>query len=48
MPGSTGIALLPSIRSAEPGHPDGMNATAKGHLAGTGVAFISCQGEVYA
>jgi len=47
MPGSTGIALHPSAATARPGHPDGMNATTKGCLAGTGVAFISYQGEVY-
>jgi AdoMet-dependent heme synthase len=47
MPGSTGIALRPSAHPAGPGHPDGMNATTKGCLAGTGVAFISYQGEVY-
>jgi AdoMet-dependent heme synthase len=28
-------------------HPDGMNAVTKGCLAGTGVCFISHQGEVY-
>jgi radical SAM protein with 4Fe4S-binding SPASM domain len=47
MPGSTGIALHP--HPAQPGHshPEGMNAMTKGCLAGTGVCFISHQGEVY-
>jgi AdoMet-dependent heme synthase len=56
MPGSTGIELKP--RSAghpgigspvgHPGaHPSEMNAMTKGCLAGTGVCFISHQGEVY-
>jgi radical SAM protein with 4Fe4S-binding SPASM domain len=47
MPGSTGIALHP--HAAKPGHshPQGMNAMTKGCLAGTGVCFISHQGEVY-
>jgi radical SAM protein with 4Fe4S-binding SPASM domain len=47
MPGSTGIALHP--HAAQPGHshPEGMNAMTKGCLAGTGVCFISHQGEVY-
>jgi radical SAM protein with 4Fe4S-binding SPASM domain len=47
MPGSTGMALHP--RSAQPGqgHPQDMNAMTKGCLAGTGVCFISHQGEVY-
>ncbi len=44
MPGSTGMALHPH---AAGGHPDGMNAMTKGCLAGSGVAFISHQGEVY-
>ncbi len=30
-----------------PGHPDSMQAMTKGCLAGTGVAFISYEGEVY-
>ena len=42
MPGSTGIGLHPHA-----GHPDGMQAVTKGCLAGTGVCFISHQGEVY-
>jgi radical SAM protein with 4Fe4S-binding SPASM domain len=56
MPGSTGIELKP--RSAghpgighpvgHPGtHPSEMNAMTKGCLAGTGVCFISHQGEVF-
>jgi|SRR5579862_7733519 len=51
MPGSTGIDLHPHAQRAagghSGGHPDGMNAATKGCLAGTGVAFISYQGEVY-
>jgi radical SAM protein with 4Fe4S-binding SPASM domain len=50
MPGSTGIDLHPHAHRAggHPGsHPDGMNAVTKGCLAGTGVAFISYQGEVF-
>jgi radical SAM protein with 4Fe4S-binding SPASM domain len=42
LPGSTGIGLHPHA-----GHPDGMQAVTKGCLAGTGVCFISHQGEVY-
>jgi radical SAM protein with 4Fe4S-binding SPASM domain len=42
MPGSTGIGLHPHA-----GHPGGMQAVTKGCLAGTGVCFISHQGEVY-
>ena len=49
MPGSTGISLKP--RGGPPvghtGHPGGMNAMTKGCLAGTGVCFISHQGEVF-
>jgi radical SAM protein with 4Fe4S-binding SPASM domain len=47
MPGSTGMALHP--HAAQPGHshPEGMDAMTKGCLAGTGVCFISHQGEVY-
>lgn len=53
MPGSTGIDLRP--QSARPGnghghphgHPDGMSAVTKGCLAGTGVCFISHEGEVF-
>ena len=52
MPGSTGIDLHPHAHRAAAGHPgaghpDGMNAATKGCLAGTGVAFISYQGEVF-
>ena len=47
MPGSTGIDLHPHARRATGGHPEGMDAMTKGCLAGTGVAFISYQGEVY-
>ncbi len=54
MPGSTGIALKPASRAGghpggHPGgkHPDGLNAVTKGCLAGTGVCFISHQGEVF-
>ena len=47
MPGSTGIALHPYATKPGHGHPDGMNAMTKGCLAGTGVCFISHQGEVY-
>jgi radical SAM protein with 4Fe4S-binding SPASM domain len=47
MPGSTGIDLHPHGRPAGAGHPGGMQAMTKGCLAGTGVAFISYQGEVF-
>ena len=47
MPGSTGIGLHPHAGPDRPGHPDSMQAMTKGCLAGTGVAFISYQGEVY-
>jgi radical SAM protein with 4Fe4S-binding SPASM domain len=47
MPGSTGMALHPPAAGAVKGHPGGMNAMTKGCLAGTGVCFISHQGEVY-
>ena len=49
MPGGTGISLKPSGHpSGHPGgHPSDMNAATKGCLAGTGVCFISFQGEVY-
>ena len=48
MPGTTGIALHPHAN----GHPgaaraDSMQAMTKGCLAGTGVCFISYQGDVY-
>ena len=55
MPGSTGINLKPGARAGghpggHPGggkHPDGLNAVTKGCLAGTGVCFISHEGEVF-
>ena len=53
MPGSTGIELRanaarPSHAAGHPGgHPSDMNAMTKGCLAGTGVCFISHEGEVY-
>jgi radical SAM protein with 4Fe4S-binding SPASM domain len=47
MPGSTGVNLHPHAGRPGTGHPDGMQAMTKGCLAGTGVAFISYQGEVY-
>ena len=52
MPGGTGISLRPQAAGhpggGHPGgHPSGMNATTKGCLAGTGVCFISHEGEVF-
>jgi radical SAM protein with 4Fe4S-binding SPASM domain len=55
MPGSTGIVLRPTSnqRGARPanghpgGHPSDMNAMTKGCLAGTGVCFVSHEGEVF-
>lgn len=53
MPGSTGISLKPGGGPpvGHPGHPGGhpsdMNAMTKGCLAGTGVCFISHEGEVF-
>ncbi len=51
MPGSTGIALKPQGVGQPVGHPGGhpsdLNAMTKGCLAGTGVCFISHEGEVY-
>ena len=51
MPGGTGISLKPSHPGLPGGHPGGhpsdMNATTKGCLAGTGVCFVSHEGEVY-
>lgn len=51
MPGSTGIELRPKGAGHTGGHPGGhphdMNAMTKGCLAGTGVCFISHEGEVY-
>jgi len=53
MPGSTGISLkphggLPAGHTGHGGgHPGDMNAMTKGCLAGTGVCFISHEGEVF-
>ncbi|MGB9490079.1 MAG: radical SAM protein [Terriglobales bacterium] len=53
MPGGTGILLKPQApppgqHTGHPsGHPNDMNAMTKGCLAGTGVCFISHEGEVY-
>lgn len=58
MPGSTGVVLHPQgspppdiAKNAEHagmgGHPEGMHAMTKGCLAGTGVCFISHEGEVF-
>ena len=53
MPGGTGISLRPQgpppgQHTGHPsGHPNDMNAMTKGCLAGTGVCFISHEGEVY-
>jgi AdoMet-dependent heme synthase len=57
MPGGTGISLLPQTKPQMPplghhtghpsGHPNDMNAMTKGCLAGTGVCFISHEGEVF-
>jgi radical SAM protein with 4Fe4S-binding SPASM domain len=53
MPGSTGISLRPGGgppvgHGGHPGgHPGDMNATTKGCLAGTGVCFLSHEGEVF-
>jgi AdoMet-dependent heme synthase len=51
MPGSTGIALESQGIGQPVGHPGGhpsdLNAMTKGCLAGTGVCFISHEGEVY-
>jgi len=47
LPGSTGITLQPHSGHSSAGHPGDLNAMTKGCLAGTGVAFISNQGEVY-
>jgi radical SAM protein with 4Fe4S-binding SPASM domain len=53
MPGGTGISLRPQSpppghHTGHPGgHPNDMNAMTKGCLAGTGVCFISHEGEVY-
>jgi radical SAM protein with 4Fe4S-binding SPASM domain len=57
MPGSTGIEFKSAAARVAPpagnhtghpsGHPSDMNAMTKGCLAGTGVCFISHEGEVY-
>jgi radical SAM protein with 4Fe4S-binding SPASM domain len=53
MPGGTGISLRPQNpppghHTGHPGgHPNDMNAMTKGCLAGTGVCFISHEGEVF-
>jgi len=53
MPGGTGISLKPQTpppghHTGHPGgHPGDMNAMTKGCLAGTGVCFISHEGEVF-
>ena len=53
MPGATGILLKPNAVPAghhtghPSGHPSDMNAMTKGCLAGTGVCFISHDGEVF-
>ena len=45
MPGSTGIEF--KADGPPTSHPGGMNAMTKGCLAGTGVCFLSHEGEVY-
>jgi len=55
MPGGTGISLRPQgtghpagKHTGHPsGHPSDMNAMTKGCLAGTGVCFVSHEGEVF-
>jgi radical SAM protein with 4Fe4S-binding SPASM domain len=49
MPAGTGINLRPGHgHGGHPGgHPGGMNAMTKGCLAGSGVCFISHEGEVF-
>ena len=53
MPGSTGISLKPGggppvgHHRHPGGHPNDMNAMTKGCLAGTGVCFLSHEGEVF-
>jgi AdoMet-dependent heme synthase len=49
MPGSTGISLKPGGGPpvGHSGHPHDMNAMTKGCLAGTGVCFLSHEGEVF-
>jgi len=52
MPSGTGIALHPHARRGGAnggghGHSESMNAMTKGCLAGTGVCFISHEGEIF-
>ena len=49
MPGGTGISLKPQGHPGGHlgGHPSDMNAMTKGCLAGTGVCFISHEGQVF-
>jgi radical SAM protein with 4Fe4S-binding SPASM domain len=52
LPGSTGVIIRQSAAPRHPagahtGHPGDMNAMTKGCLAGTGVCFVSHEGEVY-
>src|SRR5271167_3286153 len=49
MPGSTGISPKPAGGPpvGHTGHPGDMNAMTKGCLAGTGVCFLSHEGEVF-
>lgn len=46
-PAPPAAATGPSLQTHHTGHPDGLHAMTKGCLAGTGVCFISHQGEVY-
>ncbi len=46
-PGAMGMSLSSQAGPKAGGHPAGMNAMTKGCLAGSGVCFISHQGEVY-
>jgi len=51
VPGSTGIAIKPHGVGQRVGHlgghPSDLNAVTKGCLAGTGVCFVSHEGELY-
>lgn len=47
MPGATGVGLHPRGEGRANNHPGEMRAMTRGCLAGTGVCFISHQGEVY-
>ena len=47
MPGSTGIVLNGRESRKPAGHPGDMNTMTKGCLAGTGVCFLSHEGEVF-